>query len=330
MQIGYAAMLEQFDPQTAIAAAAAAERHGFRGVMASDHFQPWLSRHRASSHVWTVLGALGAHTNYDLGPGVTTPSFRMHPAVVAQAAATLAALYPERAWLGVGSGEAINEHITGQYWPEPPERIDRMFEAIDIVRKLFNASLAGRDVRHRGEHFRMESTRLWTMPPTAPPIYVATAGPVTARRAGRVADGLITTGGTSERLAPLIERFFEGARDSGRDGSRMPRIVQLQLAWAPTEEQAMAAAMNEWPLAGLRARRGDVRSPFDMDQLVRTVTPEHVASGMVVSADPDRHRAEIQRYVDLGFDRIYLHNVAADQQEWLEVFGRDVLPKVVA
>lgn len=330
MKIGYAAMLEQFDPATAIAAAVQAEKHGFTGAMATDHFQPWLPRHGAASHVWTVLGALGAHTTGELGPGVTTPTFRTHPAVIAQGAATLATLYPERAWLGVGSGEAINEHITGEYWPEPAERIDRMFEAIDVIRKLFTGSAAGRDVRHRGEYFRMESTRLWTMPAVIPPIHVATAGPVTARRAGRVADGLITNGAPNERIAPLLARFFDGAKEAGRDIRSMRRIVRLHLSWAPTDEEALANAVAEWPLAGLRVRRGDIRSPYDFEQLVRGVTTGDMHAGMVISSDPDRHLAEIQRYADLGFDRIYLHNVGPDQHRWLEVFGRDVLPKVRA
>lgn len=330
MHIGYAAMLEQVQPAAVIANCIAAEANGFRGIMATDHFQPWLPRHRASAHVWTMLGAIGAHTRGDLGPGVTTPGFRTHPAVVAQAAATLATLYPGRAWLGVGSGDALNEHITGSYWPEPAERIDRMFEAVDIIRKLFTASLAGRDTRHRGEHYRMESTRLWTMPDAAPPVYVATAGPVTARRAGRSADGLITVGADVERLAPLLARFAEGARESGRDADALPKVLQLQLSWAPTEEQALSNALTEWPIAGLRMRRGDVRSPYDFEQLVRGVTADDMRASMLISADPDVHRAAIQRYADLGFTRIYLHNVGPNQREWLEVFGRDVLPKVRA
>ena len=146
--IGYAAMLERFPPSEAVALAALAESHGFRGVMATDHFQPWVPAQGESSFVWSVLAAIGERTTGDLGPGVTTPTFRMHPAVVAQASATLGALYPGRHWLGIGSGEALNEHVVGQYWPEAPERINRMFEAVDVIRRLFAGSIAGRDVRH--------------------------------------------------------------------------------------------------------------------------------------------------------------------------------------
>ncbi|MFV0320050.1 MAG: TIGR03557 family F420-dependent LLM class oxidoreductase [Microbacterium sp.] len=328
MHIGLAAMLEHAPPQDVLAQVQRAEAAGFRGVMASDHFQPWLPRHGAASHVWSMLGAIGTLTTGDLGPGVTTPTFRTHPAVVAQAAATLSAMFPRRAWLGLGSGEALNEHITGEYWPEAPERIERMFEAVDLIRKLFTASRAGRDVRHTGPHFRLESTRLWTMPEQAPDLFIATAGPQTARRAGRVADGLITTAAAPERLESLLARFGEGAREAGRDPSTMHRIVQIHLSWAPTDEEAAQQALAEWPMAGMRFRRSDVRSPFELEQLARLVRPDDMTSGIVASADPDVHRAAIQRLADIGFDRIYLHNVARGNDEWLDVFGRDVLPHI--
>jgi coenzyme F420-dependent glucose-6-phosphate dehydrogenase len=325
-QIGYAAMLERFPPAEAVELAALAEQHGFTGTMASDHFQPWLPAHGQSSFVWSVLAAIGARTAGDLGPGVTTPGFRMHPAVVAQASATIAAMFPGRHWLGIGSGEALNEHVVGRYWPEPPERIARMFEAVELIKRLFQASISGRDTRFSGQHFKLESTRLWTMPAEPPEVLVAASGPVTARRAGRTADGLITMGAPDERLAALLTRFGEGAREAGRDPERMPRVLQLHLSWAPTDEQAMRNALEEWPIAGLRAPRGDLRSPYDVEQFARTVRPEDFAGRLLVGAEPDRHRAAIQRYLDLGFDRVYLHNVGREQAEFLEVFGREVLP----
>ncbi|EAR25999.1 putative dehydrogenase protein [marine actinobacterium PHSC20C1] len=329
MNIGYAAMLEQFSPSEAVSLAALAEDHGFRGVMASDHFQPWLPRQGESSFVWSVLGALGERTTGDLGPGVTTPTFRWHPAMVAQASATLAAMYPNRHWLGIGSGEAVNEHVVGAYWPEAPERIDRMFEAVDIIKKLFSASLAGRDTRHSGRFFKLETTRLWTMPPTAPEIYIATAGPVTAKRAGRLADGIITNGSDEARLRVLLSKFDEGVRDSGRSASKFTRVLRLHLSWAATDAEAMHNALTEWPIAGLRFGRSDIRSPFEFEQLARGVRPEDFSGQMVVSSDPDVHREHIQRCINLGFDRIYLHNVGRNQSEWMEVFGREVLPRLV-
>jgi G6PDH family F420-dependent oxidoreductase len=328
LTIGYAAMLEQFGPREAVDLSMHAEEHGFSGVMASDHFQPWVPRQGQSPFVWNVLTAVGERTEGDFGPGVTAPTFRWHPAMVAQASATMAAMYPDRHWLGIGSGEALNEHIVGGYWPEAPERINRMFEAIEIISKLFSASLAGKDVKHAGTYFKLESTRLWTMPETAPPILVATAGPVTAKRAGRHADGLITVGAPVEKVAGLMRRFDAGARDAGKDPSAMPKVLQLHLSWAPTDEEALANAVREWPNGGMKFPKADIRSPSDFEQMARLVRPEDFTDRMVISADPDVHRAEIQRFVDLGFDRIYLHNVGRNQREWIEVFGRDVLPKL--
>ncbi len=328
LTVGYAAMLEQFGPIEAVELSEYAEQQGFSGVMAADHFQPWVPQQGQAPFVWNVLTAIGERTRGDLGPGVTCPSFRWHPAMVAQASATLAHMYPGRHWLGLGSGEALNEHVTAQYWPEAPERINRMFEAIEIIKKLFAGSLAGRDVKHSGQFFKLESTRLWTMPETPPEIYVATAGPVTAKRAGRNVDGLITVGAPLEKIEGLFARFDEGAREAGKDPSTMPKILQLHLSWAPTYEEALENAMVEWPNGGMKFPKADIRSPFELEQMARLVRPEDFAGRMVISEDPDVHRASIQRFVDLGFDRIYLHNVGRNQREWVDVFARDVLPQL--
>jgi G6PDH family F420-dependent oxidoreductase len=296
--------------------------------MAADHFQPWVPAQGQASFVWNVLSALGQTTVGDLGTGVTAPTFRWHPALVAQASATLAAMYPGRHWLGLGSGEALNEHIVGRYWPEAPERINRMFDAVDVIKKLFASGVAQRDVKHDGPFYKLESTRLWTMPDTAPEILVATAGPVTAKRAGRTVDGIITENGPTDKIGTLLERFELGAREVGRDPSAMTRVLRLHLSWAPTREQAMRNAVVEWPNGGMRFAKSDIRSPFELEQIARMVRPEDFAGRMLISEDPDAHRAGIQAYLDLGFDRIYLHNVGRNQLEWLEVFGRDVLPKL--
>lgn len=328
LTVGYAAMLEQFHPTEAVELSALAEEHGFSGVMAADHYQPWVPAQGQAAFVWNVLTAIGERTRGDMGPGVTAPTFRWHPAMVAQASATLAAMYPGRHWLGLGSGEALNEHVVAGYWPEAPERINRMFEAIEIIKKLFSSSLAGKDVKHAGQFYKLESTRLWTMPEVAPEILVATAGPVTAKRAGRVADGLITVGAPLEKISGLFQKFDDGAREAGRDPEAMPKVLQLHLSWAETDEQALANAMHEWPNGGMKFPKADIRSPFDFEQMAKLVRPEDFEGRMVISADPDVHRAEIQKYVDLGFDRVYLHNVGRNQREWIEVFGRDVLPKL--
>ena len=324
--IGYAAMLERLHPREVMGFAQHAETQGFRGVMAADHYQPWVPQQGQASFVWNVLSGLGETTSGDLGTGVTAPTFRWHPAMVAQASATLAAMNPGRHWLGLGSGEAINEHIVGQYWPEAPERINRMFEAVEIIKKLFASGLSHKDVRHDGQFYRLESTRLWTMPEVAPEILVATAGPVAAKRAGKTVDGLITEAAPLDKVDLLLTRFAEGAREAGRAGETQSRVLRLHLSWAETDEQAMTNALTEWPNGGLRFAKNDIRSPFELEQLARMVRPEDFEGRMPVSADPDVHRAYIQSYLDVGFDRIYVHNVGRNQREFLDVFGRDVLP----
>ncbi|MEO6509403.1 MAG: TIGR03557 family F420-dependent LLM class oxidoreductase [Nocardioides sp.] len=324
--IGYAAMLEQFGPIEVTDYTVAAEQVGFRGVMAADHVQPWVPQQGQAPFVWNVLTAMGERTLGDLGPGVTCPSFRFHPSVVAQASATLAAMYPDRHWLGLGSGEALNEHVAAGYWPEAPERIRRMWEAIEIIQALFT----GKDVKHAGEFFKMETCRLWTMPEVAPPIYVATAGPITAKRAGKTVDGLITPGATVEKVAGVLAKFDEGARDAGREPGSQQKILQLHLSWAPTDEEALTNAVTEWPTGGMKFPKQDIRSPYDFEQMAKLVRPEDFEGRMLISSDTDAHRAEIQRFLDLGIDRIYLHNVGRNQKEWIDVFSRDVLPALVA
>ncbi len=323
-KVGYAAMLEQFGPQEVVGYCVAAEAAGFSGVMAADHFQPWVPRQGQAAFVWNVMTAIAERTTGDVGPGVTCPSFRMHPAIVAQASATLAAMYPGRHWLGLGSGEALNEHVVAGYWPETPERIARMFEAIELIRKLFS----GRDVKHDGRFFKLETSRLWTLPAETPPVYVATAGPVTAKKTGLLCDGLITVGAPDEKIELILGQFAAGAREAGKDPDGLPKILQLHLSWAATDEEAMTNALLEWPNGGMKFPKQDIRSPFDFEQMARLVRADDFAGRMLISSDPETHRAEIQRFLDLGFDQVYLHNVGRNQREWIEVFGRDVLPKL--
>jgi G6PDH family F420-dependent oxidoreductase len=325
-QIGYAAILEQFHPTELITFCEAAEKAGFSGVMAADHIQPWVPQQGNAAFVWSFMTAAAEHTKGDIGPGVTCPSFRQHPAIIGQAAATMAAMYPSRFWLGLGSGEALNEHVVGGYWPEVAERINRMFESIEIIRKLFS----GKDVKHKGEYYRMETMRIWTMPKEPPPIYVATAGPITAEKTGRLCDGIITVGAPEEKLDTVFERFDKGAREAGKDPSTMPRILQLHLSWAETDEQAMQNAIVEWPNGGMKFPKQDIRSPNDFAQMAKLVRPEDFEGRMLISSDLEIHRREIQKFIDMGFTKVYLHNVGRNQVEWANAFGREVLPKLTA
>jgi alkanesulfonate monooxygenase SsuD/methylene tetrahydromethanopterin reductase-like flavin-dependent oxidoreductase (luciferase family) len=168
------------------------------------------------------------------------------------------------------------------------------------------------------------------LPAEPPPIFVATAGPVTAKRTGASCDGIITVGAPLEKIAGVYEKFGEGARSAGKDPDTMPKLLQLHLSWATTYEEALANAMTEWPNGGMRFPKADIRSPFDFEQMAKLVRPEDFNGRLLISEDPDAHRTEIQRFVDLGVDRVYLHNVGRNQAEWIEVFGRDVVPKLVS
>lgn len=327
VQIGLAAALEQFSPRESIKLAKLAEEQGFSGQMAADHFQPWVPQQGEASFVWSVLASLAENTTGDLGPGVTCPSFRLHPAMVAQAAATLEATYPGRTWLGIGSGEALNEHIIAGYWPEAAERVRRMFEALELIRKLFS----GKDVKHSGEFFKLHTTRLWTLPEgPPPPIYIASAAPYTSRKTGELADGLITPGASIDKLAMVLENFGQGAKKAGKDPDSMPKLLQVHLSWAEDDETAWANAMDQWPNGGMKFPKADVRSPFDFAQMAKLVRREDFEGRMVVSSDPDVHRASLQRYIDAGFNRIYIHNVGRNQEQFLQTFGKEVLPKLTA
>jgi G6PDH family F420-dependent oxidoreductase len=220
----------------------------------------------------------------------------------------------------------LNEHVVAEYWPEAPERINRMFEAIELIKKLFAGSVAGREVTFSGRFYRMESARLWTMPPVAPPLLVATSGPGTAQRAGKVADGIVTIGTSIDRAAAVLERFDHGAKGAGRDPGTALKVVHLHLSWAETDEQALTHAVEQWPIAAMPFAKGDIRSPRVFEQMAHHVDVAGFDQRLTIAADPDVHRARIQTFIDLGFDRVYLNNVGPNQREWIERFGADVLP----
>jgi coenzyme F420-dependent glucose-6-phosphate dehydrogenase len=322
-KIGYAASLEQFHPTDLLDWCARAEAAGFgAGFMASDHFHPWTPGQGQSAFVWSFLGALGTRTSLRFGTAVTCPGFRYHPAVIAHAAATLGAMFPGRFWLGLGAGEAVNEHVVGGYWPEIGVRSAMLFEAIEVIAKLFG----GEVVRHRGAHFTVESAKLYTRPEQPVPMYVATSGPLNAKRTGRLADGMITVGAADAKVAMLWGKFEEGARESGKDPTTMPKLLQLHLSWARTDDEAVDNAVRDWPNGGMPFPKQDIRNPEDFAAMAKLVRPEDFANRVLMTADLERHTAQIQHYVDMGFDEIHLHNVGSNQAEFIDVFGREVLP----
>ena len=324
-KIGYAAMLEQFHPTELLDYCAAAEAAGFdAGFMVSEHFHPWTPQQGQSAFAWAFMGALGTRTRLPFGTAVACPGFRYHPAVIAHAAATLGAMFPGRFWLGLGAGEALNEHVIGGEWPEVNVRSAMLFEAIEIITKLFSGNV----VKHRGEHFKLESAKLYTRPEQPVPIYVATAGPVNAKRTGKFADGMITVGAADEKIGLLWDKFDEGAREAGKDPAGKPKLLQIHLSWAPSDDEAMDNALREWPNGGMAFPKQDIKNPEDFALMARLVRPEHFTNRCEVASSLAAQTENIQHYVDMGFDEIHLHNVGRNQKEFIEVFGREVLPNL--
>jgi G6PDH family F420-dependent oxidoreductase len=268
------------------------------------------------------MGALGTRTSLRFGTAVTFPGMRYHPAIVAHAAATLGAMFPGRFWLGLGAGEALNEHIMGGEWPEIGVRSAMMFEAIEIISKLFT----GEVVKHRGPHFKMESAKLYTRPDEPVPIYVATSGPINAKKTGKFAQGMITVGAADEKVKLLWMACDEGCREAGK--SVVPKLLQLHVSWARTQEEALDNAMREWPNGGMNFPKQDIKNPEDFAAMAKLVRPEHFKNRVLISPDLEEHTAHVQHYLDMGFDEIHLHNVGRNQAEFIEVFGREVLPNL--
>jgi coenzyme F420-dependent glucose-6-phosphate dehydrogenase len=322
--IGYAAMLEQFHPTDLLDWCAQAEAAGFdAGFMVSEHFHPWTPQQGNAAFAWSFMGALGQRTSLRFGSAVTCPGFRYHPAVIAHAAATLGAMYPGRFWLGLGAGEALNEHVVGGTWPEIGVRSTMLFEAVEVISKLFSGNV----VRHRGEHFTLEGARLYTRPEQPVPIYIATAGPVNARRTGRFADGMITVGAADDKIRMLWEKCDEGCREAGKP-TGTPKLLQIHVSWARTDEEAVDAAVREWPNGGMPFPKQDVRNPEDFAAMAKLVRPEDFRDRVLMTSDLARHIEHIQHYVDMGFHEIHLHNVGRNQAEFIEVFGKEVLPEL--
>ena len=324
--IGYAAMLEQFHPNDLLDWCAQAEAAGFSaGFMVSEHFHPWTPQQGQSAFAWSFMGALGQRTSLKFGTAVTCPGFRYHPAVIAHAAATLGAMYPGRFYLGLGSGEALNEHVVGGYWPEVAVRSAMMFEAIEIINKLFTGNV----VKHKGEYFTLEAAKLYTRPETPVPIYVATAGPINAKKSGKFADGIITVGAADEKMEMLRGKFEEGAREAGKDPTSSPKMLQIHVSWARTDEEAVQNAMVEWPNGGMPFfPKQDIRYPEDFAGMAKLVRPEDFTNRVLMTSDLGAHTKHIQNYVDMGYDEIHLHNVGRNQAEFIETFGREVLPNL--
>jgi coenzyme F420-dependent glucose-6-phosphate dehydrogenase len=316
-RVGYHASHEQYRPSNLLSYVKMADRAGFRCAMCSDHFYPWSERQGQSGFAWSWLGAALQATTLPLGV-VNAPGQRYHPAIIAQAAATLAEMFPDRFWIAVGSGQHLNEGITGEIWPAKSERNERLLEAAEVMRALWR----GETVTHRGR-FVVEEARLYTRPLTPPRLIGAAITPETAAWVGSWADGLITIGKPIEQLQEVVDAF----RDGG--GAGKPMFLQVQLAYAPSDEEAERAAFEQWRTNVFDSPvLAELRTPADFDAAAEFVRPEDVHGPVRVSADLERHVDWLLQEIELGFDEIYLHNVHRDQEAFIRDFGEQVLPRV--
>lgn len=311
MQIGYALSSEEHTPRDLVAHAVAAEAAGFPFALISDHFHPWIDRQGEGPFVWSVLGAIAAQTNeLVIGTGVTCPLIRLHPAIVAQAAATTASLFDGRFFLGVGTGENLNEHILGDRWPPTALRRDMLEEAVEVMRKLWSGTL----VTHRGTHFTVEDARLYTLPEQHFPVCIAAGGPEAAEVAARCGDGIIATAPERE----LLEAFAA----AGGDG---PRYGQVTVCWAESEDEARATALEWWPNAGLRGPLSqELPLPSHFEQAAAMVTEDDIAEAIACGPDPETHLQKISAFADAGFDHVYIHQVGPDQRGFLRFFESEL------
>ena len=317
VELGYWLSSEEHTPRTLVRNAVAAEDAGFRHAMVSDHHAPWTPAQGESGFVWSVLGAIAVSTDeLRVGTGVSAALHRMHPVVLAQAAATVATLMPGRFFLGLGSGERLNEHMTGRHWPAGKERRRMLRDTVEVVRDLLDGASVTRD----RAHFRAERARIHTRPDTPPPIVVAAGGSRTARIAGELADGLIGVTPSSE----LVEAYAF----SGGSG---PRLAQLHVCWAETEAEALATAAHWWP-NGLVPERvlGELALPGDIAAVAGAIDDARIADTVVCGPDPQRIVDAIHRYVASGFTTVYLHQVGPDQHGFLELATGELLPRFAA
>ena len=315
---GFHASHEQIHPAKLLEAVIHAERAGFDAAMSSDHFSPWSARQGHSGFAWSWLGAALQATNLPFGV-VNAPGQRYHPAIIAQAIGTLGAMYPGRFWAALGTGEASNEHITGDGWPRKDVRNARLRECVDVIRAL----LAGEEVSHDGL-VRVDRAKLWTRPEQPPALIGAAVSVATARWCAEWADGLITVNAPTDHLRQMIDAY----RDAGGRG---PLHLQVHVSWAPEQAEAEAIAYDQW--------RSNVFAPpvcWDLetaehfDAVSQEVPMAKVTAAVNVSADLGRHVGWLEEYLALGFDQIALHHVGQEQRAFIDAFGAEVLPKLRA
>ena len=316
MELGFALSSEDHPPNELVRQAALAERAGFSFCLISDHYHPWISKQGHSSFVWATLGGIaGATERIVVGTGVTAPIIRIHPAIVAQAAATIGCMMPGRFFLGVGSGENLNEHILGDRWPLPDERLEMLEEAVEVIRLLWQ----GGEQTHRGKHYTVDHARVYDLPDELPSILVAAAQPNAAELAGRIGDGLISTSPDDE----VVQRF-EGAGGSGKR-----KLGMMHVAYDQDEQAALKRATELWPNTALKGPLGqELARPSDFEGAAPMVDESDVAETTPHGPDPARYLEMIRQYDDAGFTHVYIHQIGENQDEFADFARRELMPKL--
>jgi coenzyme F420-dependent glucose-6-phosphate dehydrogenase len=329
LRLGYKASSEQFGPTELLEFGVLAEQMGFDSVFLSDHFQPWMhdGGHAPSTLPW--LGALGARTERVLiGTSVLTPTFRYHPAVIAQAFATLGVMFPGRVILGVGTGEALNEVTLGLEWPDAPERFQRLKESIQLIEKLWE----GERVTFDGTYYSVKDATVYDRPDQPVPIYIGASGPAATRLAGRIADGYITTSGKDPKLysETLLPALHEGLEKAHRTLDDVDTLMEVKVSFHPDHDTALEKTRFWGPLALSPEEKRDVHDPIEMQRRAGELPIERVASRFIVSTDPDEHVEKIATYIDLGFRHLVFHDPGEDQEQFLRMYGTEILPRLRA
>jgi coenzyme F420-dependent glucose-6-phosphate dehydrogenase len=327
VKVGYKASAEQFAPRELLDYSVLAEEVGFDSVFVSDHLQPWRhdGGHAPAALPW--LGTLGQATDHIvIGTSVLTPTFRYHPAVVAQAFATLGCLFPGRVVLGIGSGESMNESPLGIEWPEAKERFARLKESIEVFKLMWSQERVDFD----GTYYKLDRATIYDRPETPVPLYIAGSGPAATRLAGRRGDGFITTSGKAPSLYTdtLLPAVREGAQQAGRTVSDIDMLIEVKVSFDSDADRALNDCRYWGALALSADEKTGVEDPVEMQRLADALPIERAASRFIVSSDPDEHVASIQRYIDLGFTHLVFHAPTTDQDRFLKLYGSEILPRL--
>src|SRR4051794_14926553 len=312
MRIGYFLSTEEYGPAALLEQARAAEEAGFEGLWISDHFHPWNDEQGNSPFVWSMIGAISQVCSLPVTTAVTCPTVRIHPAVVAQAAATTGQLLEGRFTLGVGTGEALNEHILGDPWPTVDRRLEMLEEAVALIRELWT----GRVVSWQGTHYRVDHARIYNLPEPPPQIFVSGFGPKAIDVAARIGDGYINTAPDAD----MVKRFKD------LSGGK-PAQAGAKVAFAPTREEGWDHAHRLWPNSGLPGEMSQVLpTPEHFEQVSQLVTPESTRESVVAGPDPAEHLEQIEKYRGAGYDDFYVANMGPHYRDMIEFYGKEILP----